>query len=179
MKKQLLLLSVTVIMFTMFSCNNNNAEKTNDVALKQLPDNENVNKTDNKISSTEVAAAFSKPERINTKEFIDKIFDFKNNNQWNFKGNEPCVVDFYADWCRPCKIVAPVYESLAKDYEGKVRFYKINTDFEQELAAYFGINSIPTFMFCPTQGNPELYAGALQKEDFNKIINRLFADNLR
>lgn len=173
-KKYVLLIFASAILIALASCGNNNAEKKNDVATEQFPAKENTVKAENK----DITAAFSKPERISTQQFKEKVFDYKKNTQWKFVGNEPCVIDFYADWCRPCRIVAPVFEGLAKDYAGKVRFYKVNTDFEQELSSYFGIRSIPTFMFCPINGDPELYAGVLSEDEFKKIISRLFAEQI-
>ena len=83
------------------------------------------------------------------------------------------IVDFYATWCRPCKMTAPVVEELAKDYQGKIDFYKVDIDKEQELATIFGIQSIPTFLFIPLNGQPTAQMGAMQKEDFEKIIKQV------
>jgi thioredoxin len=104
--------------------------------------------------------------------FIANVSDFdKNPDKWAYKGVRPCVIDFYADWCRPCKMVAPLMESFAKTYKGQVDIYKVNVDKEKELAELFGIRSIPTVLFCPVKGNPQMSQGALSKEDYDKIIN--------
>jgi thioredoxin len=106
--------------------------------------------------------------------FLEKIYDFeKNPKQWTFKGDKPCVIDFYADWCRPCKMVAPIMAELSEKYNGQIVIYKVNTDQERELAQFFGIRSIPTVFFCPSKGDPQMTQGALPKEDFEKIITEV------
>ena len=108
---------------------------------------------------------------ITKQDFIDKIFDFENEKDWNFKGDLPVIIDFYADWCGPCKMVAPVLEQLSAEYEGKLNVYKVNTESEQELSAAFGISSIPSILFIPVDGKPQMAAGALPKETFKNLIN--------
>ncbi len=109
---------------------------------------------------------------LNKISFIDLVMDFeKNPNNWVFKGEKPCVVDFYADWCRPCKMVAPIMEELAKEYEGKINIYKVNVDNEKELAGLFNIQSIPAILFCPKEGNPLLQPGAMSKEQYKQIFD--------
>jgi thioredoxin 1 len=110
--------------------------------------------------------------QINKASFIDIIMDFeKNPNAWVFKGEKPCVVDFYADWCKPCKMTAPIMEELAKEYEGKINIYKVNVDNEKELSQYFQIESIPAILFIPKNGNPSMQAGAMSKEQFKQIFD--------
>ena len=107
-----------------------------------------------------------------TKEmFLKDIFDYENNSEWSYAGDLPAVIDFYADWCGPCKMVAPVIEELSEEYDGKVNFYKVDTEAEQELAGAFGIRSIPSILFIPKEGKPEMAAGALPKESFKEIID--------
>jgi len=160
-----------IIMFT--ACNNgNNAGKDRQTNIE----NQNEDITQN--SSDTPNAAFSKPEQLNKKQFLEKVFNYEQNQQWAFIGQEPCVIDFYADWCRPCKQIAPIIDKLAKKHAGQVRFYKVNTDYEPDLAAYFGINSIPSIMFCPMSGAPEMHTGAMPEAEFVKIINRLFAEQI-
>lgn len=102
-----------------------------------------------------------------TKEtFLSKVFNFETNKDWKFEGSKPCVIDFYADWCGPCKTVAPVLEELAKDFDGKLNVYKVNTEEEQELASVFGIRSIPSILFVPSDGQPQMAMGALPKDTF-------------
>ncbi|MBT3273612.1 MAG: thioredoxin [Spirochaetales bacterium] len=111
-------------------------------------------------------------EHLTKETFIKKVFDFENNKEWSFKGENPAVIDFYADWCGPCKMVAPIIEELSEAYEGKVDFYKIDTDAEQELAGAFGIQSIPSLLFIPKDGQPQMAAGALPKKALEEVINK-------
>jgi thioredoxin len=111
------------------------------------------------------------PHYLTQEEFAQKVFDYKTNKEWNYLGDIPCVIDFYADWCRPCKMVAPIMEDLAKDYAGKVHFYKVNTDKEKELAMAFNIQSIPAILFVPAKGQPQMSVGAMSKEEYAKTIN--------
>jgi thioredoxin len=105
-------------------------------------------------------------------DFISKVFDYeKNATEWKYKGDKPCIVDFYADWCGPCKKVGPILKELAKEYDGKLVIYKINVDKEKELASAFGIQSIPTLLFIPVEGTPQVAMGALSKEQFQETIN--------
>ena len=102
-----------------------------------------------------------------TKEtFLNKVFNYEANKEWKFEGEKPCIIDFYADWCGPCKVVAPVLEELSKDYDGKINVFKVDTEAEQELASVFGIRSIPSFLFVPAKGQPQMAMGALPKETF-------------
>ena len=109
-------------------------------------------------------------EHLTKETFKSKLFDYEKNKEWKYQGKLPAIVDFYADWCGPCKMVAPVLEELAKEYEGKIDVYKIDTDKEQELAGAFGINSIPSILFIPKDGKPQMSVGALPKEGFKKCI---------
>lgn len=109
-------------------------------------------------------------EHLTKESFQQKVFNFEQNEEWEFAGELPCVIDFYADWCGPCKMVAPVLEELSKEYAGKVDFYKVDTDAEQELAAAFGIRSIPSILFCPAEGKPQMAMGALPKQAILQAI---------
>ena len=101
---------------------------------------------------------------------MNKVFNFEKNKEWKFEGERPCIIDFYADWCGPCKMVAPVLEELAKNFDGKIDVFKVNTEEEQELASAFGIRSIPSFLFVPSEGQPQMAMGALPKETFIKAF---------
>ena len=107
---------------------------------------------------------------MNMHDFKDKIFDFESGEEWKYKGTEPAVIDFYADWCGPCKAIAPVLEELSEAYNGKLTIYKIDTDKETELSQLFGIQSIPTLLFIPMEGNPMMQRGALPKNVLQNII---------
>jgi thioredoxin 1 len=110
-----------------------------------------------------------------TKEtFLNKVFNYEKNKDWKYEGLKPCIIDFYADWCGPCKTVAPVLEELAKDFDGKLDIFKVDTEEEQELAAVFGIRSIPSFLFVPSEGQPQMAMGALPKETFIKAFKDVF-----
>jgi thioredoxin 1 len=108
---------------------------------------------------------------LTTTDFKEKIFDYESESEWKYKGELPAIIDFYADWCGPCKSVAPVLEELSNEYEGKVNIYKLDTDKEAELSAVFGIQSIPTFLFIPVDGAPMLQRGAVPKNVFKQVIN--------
>jgi thioredoxin len=110
-------------------------------------------------------------EHLTKATFVEKVFDFENNREWKFAGELPCIVDFYADWCGPCKMVTPILEDLSKQYAGKINIYKIDTEKEQELAAVFGIRSIPSLLFVPKEGKPQMALGALPRESFVEAIN--------
>ncbi len=109
--------------------------------------------------------------KLTTEDFKIKVLDYTTQEQWNYQGTLPAIIDFYADWCGPCKMVAPVLEELAKEYDGKLIIYKVDTEKEQELAAIFDIRSIPTFLFIPMEGKPMLQPGALSKAMFKKVID--------
>ena len=102
--------------------------------------------------------------------FKEKIFDYDNDSEWKYKESLPAIIDFYADWCGPCKAVAPILEDLAIEYDGKLLIYKVDTDKETELSGLFGIQSIPTLLFIPTKGSPMLQKGAIPKTAFKQVI---------
>jgi thioredoxin len=109
-------------------------------------------------------------EHLTTDTFKEKIFNYEAEKEWNYLGDTPCIIDFYADWCQPCKIIAPILEELEKEYNGKLIVYKINTEEQHELAGIFGIQSIPSLLFVPTEGQPQMAVGALPKETFEAAI---------
>ena len=116
--------------------------------------------------------------QLTTEGFKEKIFDYSKGEDWMYKGSLPAIVDFYADWCGPCKAVAPVLELLSKEYKDKLLIYKIDTDKEQDLSTLFGIQSIPTLLFIPATGAPMVQKGALPKQAFKQVIEeRLLNDN--
>jgi thioredoxin len=108
--------------------------------------------------------------QLTTQDFKDKIFNYEQNQEWNYEGTLPAIIDFYADWCGPCKMVAPILEELAKEYKGKLIIYKVDTEKEIELASVFGIQSIPTLLFIPVQGTPSKQLGAFPKKTFIQVI---------
>lgn len=110
-------------------------------------------------------------EHLTKQTFLDKVFDYEQNKDWKFEGTSPCLIDFYADWCGPCKMVAPILEELSKEYDGKINIYKVDTEAEQELAGAFGIRSIPSMLFIPMIGQPQMVQGALPKSELKKAID--------
>ena len=125
-------------------------------------------------AETETPVAAGEPIHLTKADFLTNVYDFeKNPSEWVYAGNKPCIVDFYADWCKPCKMIAPIMTELAGKYSGQISIYKINVDEERELAQFFGIQSIPTVLFCPMNGKPQMSQGALPKESFEKAINEV------
>jgi thioredoxin 1 len=117
-------------------------------------------------------------EHLTKETFLTKVFNYELNQEWKFEGELPCLIDFYADWCGPCKMVAPILEELAKEFDGKINIYKVNTEEQQELAGAFGIQSIPSLLFCPKDGKPQMAMGALPKQAMTDAINEvLLASN--
>jgi thioredoxin 1 len=103
--------------------------------------------------------------------FRSRIFDYEKEEAWNYKGSLPAIVDFYAEWCGPCKTIAPILEDLAIEYDEQVIIYKIDTDKESELSSLFGIQSIPTLLFIPVQGDLMMQRGALPKNVLKQVID--------
>lgn len=123
-------------------------------------------------TESSVAAAAGEVITLTKAEFLAKVFNYeKNPTKWVYEGEKPCIVDFYADWCGPCKKVAPILKELAEKYKNDIIIYKINVDKEKELAAAFGIQSIPSILFIPKKGQPQMAQGALPKEELVKQID--------
>jgi thioredoxin len=116
----------------------------------------------------------AKPEYLTKETFKEKIWDYEANPQeWIYEGSEPAIIDFYADWCKPCKMVAPILDEISTEYAGKVKVYKIDTQVQRELAALFQVTSIPAFLYIPVDGKPQMDKGFKQKDAFVKIINEV------
>lgn len=113
-------------------------------------------------------------EVLNKETFKNKIFDFEASQDWNYKGSRPAIIDFYADWCAPCRALAPVLESVAQTYAGKVDIYKVNTEADPELASLFSVRGIPAILFIPLKGEPAMAAGFMPEESFVNAIGDLF-----
>lgn len=112
-------------------------------------------------------------ENLTKATFLEKVFNFEENKEWKFEGKRPVLIDFYADWCGPCKALAPVLDQLSEEYEGKIDIYKIDTEAEQELAAAFAIRSIPSMLFIPMNEQPQMANGALPKQELQKLIREV------
>lgn len=110
-----------------------------------------------------------------TKEkFLNSVMNYEENDtEWKYLGDKPCIIDFYANWCGPCKMVAPILEELSNEYSEDIYIYKVDTEIEEELASVFGIRSIPTMLFCPMNEIPQAVKGALPKTELNRIINEI------
>jgi thioredoxin len=107
-------------------------------------------------------------------EFLAKVANYEANpTEWKYLGDKPCIIDFYANWCGPCKTIAPILEELAKEYDGQIYIYKVNTEEEMELASAFGIRSIPSLLFCPIGENPQMAQGAMPKDAFKQAIEEV------
>jgi thioredoxin 1 len=109
-------------------------------------------------------------EHLTSDTFKNKVFNYEVNQEWKYEGELPAVIDFYADWCGPCKMVAPILEELAGEYVGKLTIYKVDTEAQRELASLFGIQSIPSLLFIPKDGQPQMAMGALPKDTFKKAF---------
>jgi len=116
-------------------------------------------------------------EHLTKETFKEKVFNFELNKEWKFEGKIPCMIDFYADWCGPCKMVAPVLEELQNEYGNNLIIYKVNTEEEQELSSMFGIQSIPSLLFVPVEGQPQMAMGALPKATFEQAIAEVLKVN--
>ncbi|MBC8321452.1 MAG: thiol reductase thioredoxin [Bacteroidetes bacterium] len=159
--KKLSVIILLAVSFSLMSCENIQGNQSTD-----QPVIENAGDTSGDKTSKQAT-----PEYLTYESFKEKVWDFeKNPQEWEYKGEVPCVIDFYADWCKPCKMVAPIMDDLARTYDGKVKIYKIDTDKEKKLAGVFGIRSIPSVLFSPMQGRPMMQSGALPKADYIKII---------
>ena len=112
-------------------------------------------------------------ESLKKDSFLQKVFNYEQNKEWKFEGKLPCIIDFYADWCGPCKMVEPILQELAQEYQGKLNIYRVDTQAQQELAAAFGIQSIPSMLFVPLNDKPQMAIGALPKKTLKKAIKEV------
>lgn len=117
---------------------------------------------------------FAEVKKLTKRDFLDKVYNFeKNPKAWVYESSRPCVIDFYATWCGPCKAVAPILEEFSERYKGQIDFYKVDVDAEPALSQLFGIRSIPTFLFCPVGAQPQMAQGAMNKEGFERAISEI------
>ncbi len=166
--RKLLILGIGLLIsaFLMTSCGKKNDMKNADLKTTKTESNLTASQTGQVTNSDGV-----KPIHLTAATFKEKVFDYAKNKVWKYEGSKPCIVDFYADWCKPCKMVAPILEELSSEYDGKLIVYKVNTDQEQELSGAFQIQSIPSLLFIPAKGQPQMISGAIPKEQFVKYIN--------
>lgn len=164
-RTSLLVLSVVLMVFSAIACNNANSGNEG---------NDSGNQSGNVSMAGNPAGDNSKPEFLTAETFKKKIWNYETNpDNWVYEGTEPAIIDFYADWCKPCKMVAPILEEISKDYAGKIKVYKIDTQKEKELAAVFQVSSIPTFLYIPANGKPQMDRGFKEKEAFERIIKEV------
>ena len=136
-----------------------------------------TNTTNNKVDTNSRETETKMEQKVinlTKADFLTKVANYEENPQeWTYLGDKPCIIDFYADWCGPCKMVAPILEELAEEYKDDIYIYKVDTEAEQELAAAFGIRSIPSLLFCPMGEQPQMAQGALPKDGFKQAINEV------
>lgn len=157
-------LAAAAIAITSFlSCNNSGDEHIT------APSSTSANVTEQSATGSP-----QKGSNINAETFKKEIFDYTSNTEWKFKHTKACVIDFYADWCRPCKMLAPELESVVASTNGAVVLYKVNVDEEKELAGFFNIQSIPTMLFCPADGSkPFMLQGLVSRDELNNAIAKV------
>lgn len=134
-----------------------------------------------KTKSQDVKAETKQKEvkEITKAEFLTKVYDYEKQTEWKYLGDKPCILDFYASWCGPCRMLSPHLEELAKEYKGKINVYKINVDNERDLAATFGASSIPLIVFIPVDGQPQANRGYLPKDELKNAINSVLLKNTK
>lgn len=172
------LLFTTALVLIIGSCASNPKEKSGKDAGESEVSKPEAGEA--KVSETNAGSDEAHSTIMLTKEdFLAKVMDYeKNQNEWVFKGDKPCLIDFYADWCAPCRITSPILEELAKEYRGKIDVYKIDTEKERELASVFGIQSIPSFLFVPMKGKPTMSSGIARTPEETKQMFRNQIDQI-
>ncbi len=160
-----------------YNVSQNNKNTGSDIKTETYNNNKNQNNTNNTNNNQNNTKGSTIMIHLTAAEFKQKVFNYETEKEWKFTGDKPVIIDFYADWCGPCKMVAPVLEELSKEYDGKVQIYKVDTEAEHELASVFGIQSIPSILFIPMEGKPQMSMGALPKESFIKAINEILLVN--
>ena len=156
-----IIMALIVAIVVLGSCSNNKKSNSEDKTTTPTTKTKDTIKANNELAT----------KYLSTEDFKKKIMNYDEHPQeWVFEGNRPAIIDFYATWCGPCKMTAPIIERLARKYKGQIDFYKVDIDQERELAQIFGIRSIPTFLFIPMKGQPTAQMGAMQLADFEDII---------
>jgi len=152
---------ILVLFFTagLMACTNSEGSEKNSTKAKSEITNGDKNSSGGQV------------EHLTYDKFLKEVWNFEANPQeWVYEGDVPCVIDFYADWCRPCKRVAPIMDELAKEFDGKLKVYKINVDNEKQLASVFRVRSIPSVLFVPKTGKPQMQTGAFPKDTYFKVV---------
>ena len=162
-----LIIAALALSLTVVACSSNGSKS-------QPSAQADVTKQETNSKQTNMA----KTIHLTKADFLTKVVNYeKNPEKWEYLGDKPAIIDFYADWCGPCKMIAPILEELAVEYEDQIYIYKIDTEAEQELAAAFGIRSIPTLLFVPMGEAPQMAQGALPKDAFKQAINEVLLKN--
>ena len=143
--------------------NKNNNNKTENIPIDDIPKNAKNGDTVTELTQ---------------EDFVKKVYDFETNpNAWKFEGDKPAVIDFYATWCGPCKMMSPILDEISKEYEGKINVYKVNVDKEADLASVFGIRSIPSLLFVPMKKEPSMVQGAMPKNELKKLVDDILLES--
>ncbi len=158
-----------LVVITLFSCNGKKSKENTDSSIAE----KGVPAVEKSVSDGPITAAKDgKVQHINTTQFINYVNDFKSSSTFKMKSELPCVIDFYADWCKPCKMISPYLDELAVEYKGKINFLKIDVDVEAEIANFYQIQAIPAMMFCPLKGNYSMEVGASDKASIKKNVEK-------
>ena len=158
--KRLFLISIAMTVAGLTSCSGN-SQQAKSVVKKQVLTQQNAKKMN--------------VQELTAETFKQKVMNYDiHPNEWIFEGSRPAIIDFYATWCGPCKQTAPIVEKLAVDYAGRIDVYKVDVDQQQELAAFFGVQSIPTILFIPKEGTPQRVSGAMPRSGFDEAIKQVF-----
>ncbi|MFC2296049.1 MAG: thioredoxin [Prevotella sp.] len=158
--KRLFLISIAMTVAGLISCSGN-SQQAKSVVKKQVLTQQNAKKMN--------------VQELTAETFKQKVMNYDiHPNEWIFEGSRPAIIDFYATWCGPCKQTAPIVEKLAEDYAGRIDVYKVDVDQQQELAAFFGVQSIPTILFIPKEGTPQRVSGAMPRSGFDEAIKQVF-----
>lgn len=163
--KKVFFFAVMAAALILVSCTNAEGKKNETAIAEETKVENNTTKSENNMAKT---------IHLTRAEFLQKVANFEENpDKWEYLGDKPAIIDFYADWCGPCKMVAPILEELAAEYDGQIYIYKVDTEAEQQLSAEFGIRSIPTLLFVPMGEAPQMAQGALPKDALKQAINEV------
>lgn len=169
--KNKVLIATMALSIGLFSCNQADAKSGN--PEKEIP------AVSDKAKGMNADEKIDKPINLTKADFLKKVMNYeKNPTEWVYEGDKPAVIDFWADWCAPCKKAAPVLDELAKEYAGEIYIYKINTEEERELASVFGIRGIPAFLFIPMEGKPQMTSGIARTHDETKTMFKGLIDEI-